>query len=104
MNSIETTVPGVFVNERWVQTAKVMDKITIARSMTHGEAAHERGTHNMFTGYRRSPALSYPSIGSVVSHEFVTDTFLSTFAFQAFRTSLLGQATSALLCSVQSWV
>jgi hypothetical protein len=25
--------------------------------MTHGEAAHERGTHNMFTGYRPSPAL-----------------------------------------------
>jgi hypothetical protein len=70
MSSIETSVPGVFINERWVQTAKIMDKITICRSMTHGEAAHERGTHNMFTGYRPSPALSYPSMGSVVSHEF----------------------------------
>jgi len=38
--------------------------------MTHGEAAHERGTHNMFTGYRPSPALQYPSIGSVISHEY----------------------------------
>lgn len=38
--------------------------------MTHGEAAHERGTHNMFTGYRPSPALQYPSMGSVVSHEY----------------------------------
>ena len=38
--------------------------------MTHGEAAHERGTHNMFTGYRPSPALIFPSMGSVVSHEF----------------------------------
>ena len=28
--------------------------------MTHGEAAHERGTHNMFTGYRPSPALHVP--------------------------------------------
>jgi len=37
--------------------------------MTHGEAAHERGTHNMFTGYRPSPALTFPSMGSVVSHE-----------------------------------
>src|SRR5439155_23341719 len=45
------------------------DKITVSRSMTHGEAAHERGTHNMFTGYRPSPALTYPSMGSVVSHE-----------------------------------
>lgn len=69
MNSIETNVSGVRINEVMVNTAKVMDKITIARSMTHGEAAHERGTHNMFTGYRPSPALQYPSIGSVISHE-----------------------------------
>src|SRR2546429_45754 len=34
------------------------------------QAAHERGTHNMFTGYRPSPALQYPSMGSVVSHEY----------------------------------
>ncbi|MEO0416195.1 MAG: DUF1501 domain-containing protein, partial [Verrucomicrobiota bacterium] len=32
--------------------------------------AHERGTHNMFTGYRPSPAIEFPSFGSVISHEF----------------------------------
>ena len=69
MNSIETNVSGIRINETLQHTAKVMDKITICRSMTHGEAAHERGTHNMFTGYRPSPALQYPSIGSVISHE-----------------------------------
>ena len=45
------------------------DEITVARAMTHGEAAHERGTHNMFTGYRPSPAITFPSMGSVISHE-----------------------------------
>ena len=50
--------------------AKVADKIAVIRSMTHGEAAHERGTHNMFTGYKPSPALVFPSFGSVVSHEY----------------------------------
>ncbi|HAV33630.1 MAG TPA: DUF1501 domain-containing protein, partial [Planctomycetaceae bacterium] len=25
MSSIQTNVPGVFINERWVQTAQVMD-------------------------------------------------------------------------------
>ena len=69
MNSIQTNVGGTFVNETWAKTAQVADKIAICRSMTHGEAAHERGTHNMFTGYRPSPALSYPSMGSVVTHE-----------------------------------
>lgn len=68
--SIETNVPGVRINEHLKQTAKIADKITICRSLTHGEAAHERGTHNMFTGYKPSPALMYPSFGSVVAHEF----------------------------------
>lgn len=69
-NAIETNVPGLLLSENLPQTAQIADKITVIRSMTHGEAAHERGTHNMFTGYRPSPALQYPSIGSVVSHEF----------------------------------
>ncbi|MFV1965794.1 MAG: DUF1501 domain-containing protein [Pirellulaceae bacterium] len=68
--SIATNVEGVRFGELWKQTAQVADKIAVCRSMTHGEAAHERGTHNMFTGYRPSPALQYPSIGSVVAHEF----------------------------------
>jgi hypothetical protein len=67
---IPTNVEGVVLNELWKQTAQVVDKIAICRSMTHGEAAHERGTHNMFTGYRPSPAIQYPSMGSVVAHEF----------------------------------
>ncbi len=50
--------------------AKIADKYTVIRSVTHGEAAHERGTHNMLTGYRPSAAIKYPSMGSVVSHEF----------------------------------
>jgi hypothetical protein len=70
MGSIQTNVAGVRLNEMMIDTSKIADKIAICRSMTHGEAAHERGTHNMFTGYRPSPALQYPSIGSVVSHEF----------------------------------
>lgn len=70
MVSVQTKLPGVFFNEFMSKTAAIADKITVCRSMTHGEAAHERGTHNMFTGYRPSPALTFPSMGSVVSHEF----------------------------------
>lgn len=70
LNSIETNVTGIRIGELLPRTAQVMDKLTLCRSMTHGEAAHERGTHNMFTGYRPSPALKYPSMGSIVAHEF----------------------------------
>jgi hypothetical protein len=70
LGSIRTNVDGVFLNEYLKQTAQVTNKLVLCRSMTHGEAAHERGTHNMFTGYKPSPALVYPSMGSVVSHEY----------------------------------
>lgn len=68
-NSIETSIPGIRFNEHLSNTAKIANKITVIRSTTHGETAHERGTNNMFTGYRPSPAIQYPSIGSVISHE-----------------------------------
>ena len=67
--AINTNVPGVQFSENMKHMAKIADKITVIRSMTHGEAAHERGTHNMFTGHRPSPAIKYPSFGAIVSHE-----------------------------------
>ena len=70
MKAIKSNVTGLELAESLPKMAQVMDKVSLIRSMTHGEAAHERGTHNMFTGYRPSPALQFPSIGSVVSHEF----------------------------------
>ncbi len=70
LGTVKTKLDGEVFSETLAKTAQVADKITVIRSMTHGEAAHERGTHNMFTGYRPSPALLFPSMGSVVSHEY----------------------------------
>src|SRR5271165_5686497 len=69
LKPIATKIEGEPFCETLPKTAQIADKITVIRSMTHGEAAHERGTHNMFTGYRPSPALQFPSMGSVISHE-----------------------------------
>lgn len=69
-NSIGTKISGVRFGPNFKNTAAIADKLVVLNSLTHGEAAHERGVHNMFTGYKPSPALSYPSMGSVVSHEF----------------------------------
>ncbi len=70
MRQVQTKLDGVLFGEPLAKTAQVADKMTVIRSMSHGEAAHERGTHNMFTGYRPSPALQYPSVGSVISQQF----------------------------------
>ncbi len=67
--AIDTKLPGVQFSENMKEMAGIADKITVIRSMTHREAAHERGTHNMFTGYTPSPAIQYPCFGSVVAHE-----------------------------------
>src|SRR3954454_9623002 len=69
LGTVKTNTGEIFC-ETLPKLASVADKGAVIRSMTHGEAAHERGTHNMFTGYRPSPALQYPSMGSVVSHEY----------------------------------
>ncbi|MCA9191054.1 MAG: DUF1501 domain-containing protein [Planctomycetales bacterium] len=69
MGVIKTNT-GEVVSQVLPKLAACADKFTLIRSMTHGEAAHERGTHNMFTGYKPSPALVFPSFGSVISHEY----------------------------------
>ncbi len=69
LGTVKTKLEGVYFSELLKETAAIADKICIVRAMTHGEADHNRGTHNMFTGWRPSPAVEYPSIGSIVSHE-----------------------------------
>lgn len=69
LGTIPTSLPGVHFSSHMASTAGVADKLTVVRSMTHTEVDHTRGEHSMFTGYRPSPALVYPSMGSVVTHE-----------------------------------
>src|SRR5207253_9697444 len=39
METVKTKVEGVYFSENLKETAKIADKITVVRSMTHGEAA-----------------------------------------------------------------
>ena len=64
---IATAVPGLRISEVLPNLAKVMDRVTLIRSMTSPEADHDRAAHHLLTGYRPSPALVYPSYGSVVA-------------------------------------
>ncbi|HVL12425.1 MAG TPA: DUF1501 domain-containing protein [Gemmata sp.] len=69
LGTLQTKLPGVRFSEHMANTAEVADKLTVVRSMSHTEVDHSRGEHSMFTGYRPSPALTYPSMGSVTAHE-----------------------------------
>jgi uncharacterized protein (DUF1501 family) len=69
LDPIETKIKGERFSEHMTKTAAVADKLTVIRSMTHTEVDHSRGEHSMFTGYRPSPALTYPSMGSVTAQQ-----------------------------------
>src|SRR4051812_38512295 len=65
--TIATAVPGVSISEVFPGLARMMDRTTLIRSVTSPEADHDRAAHHLLTGYRPSPALVYPSYGSVVA-------------------------------------
>ncbi len=64
---IATSVPGVQISEVFPNLARMMDRVTLIRSMTSPEADHDRAAHHMLTSYRPSPALVYPGYGSVLA-------------------------------------
>ncbi len=66
-NAIGTNVNGIQVTEHLARTAKVMDKLTLIRSMTSPTAVHEIGTHYMLTGFLPLPGFEVPSYGSVAA-------------------------------------
>ncbi|MCY2967747.1 MAG: DUF1501 domain-containing protein [Planctomycetota bacterium] len=69
-NSIETAVPGVRVTEHLAQTAKVMDRVTVVRTVNHRVVdEHAFATNLVHTGRMISGSTVYPSIGSIVAHQ-----------------------------------
>jgi hypothetical protein len=63
--AIPTNVPGVEVSEFLPNLAKIADKYSIIRSMTHGNNGHETATYLMQTG-RPAGGKVYPGIGAVI--------------------------------------
>jgi hypothetical protein len=74
--SIRTNVPGVHFSEVMPKMAKVMDKISVIRSICHKDPNHGGGNHYLMTGAPTPVPVGcgayvsfHPSIGSMVSHE-----------------------------------
>jgi hypothetical protein len=68
---IATSVPGIQITERFPCQARFMDRLSIVRSVHHGNAIHAPSAHWMQTGYfgptlaRNAPQK--PSFGSVIA-------------------------------------
>jgi hypothetical protein len=64
---IDTKAAGIRISEHLPKMAAIMDKCTIVRSINHNIPAHGPGTVYMTTGNRPTPALQYPSLGSLAA-------------------------------------
>ncbi len=64
---ISTNVPGLQICEHLPEMAKMMDKVTVLRSLKSKENNHERAINYLLTGYLPLPTLEFPSMGSVIS-------------------------------------
>jgi hypothetical protein len=73
-NAISTSVPGVQFSETMPETAKLMDRLAVLRSVNHGSGDHTKGNHWMLTGFE-GPAFNAPdnkvqkrpAMGSIIS-------------------------------------
>ncbi|MEE3285901.1 MAG: DUF1501 domain-containing protein, partial [Planctomycetota bacterium] len=63
---IDTRLPGVQFSSLLPRSATILDRVTLCRAVSHVLADHDAGVHQMYTGYGPSPAIRYPSVGSVV--------------------------------------
>jgi hypothetical protein len=70
--TIDTNVPGIQLSDMLPNSAKVMDKWSIVRSLNHLDAGHSTGDQTCFTGYppgANADENYYPSCGSIVSEQ-----------------------------------
>lgn len=65
--TLQTNVPGVQIGELLPELAKVADKYTIIRSMTHGNNGHETAAYMVQTGWQPGGRVVYPHIGAITS-------------------------------------
>src|SRR5262249_41443812 len=64
---IDTAARGVRVCEHLPRTAKLMDRCSLVRSLHHSIPEHGVATRYLTTGNLPTPALDYPSLGSLAA-------------------------------------
>lgn len=63
----KTNIPGIEIGELLPELAKIADKYSLIRSMTHKNNGHETAAYMVQTGRSPGGGAVYPSMGAVVS-------------------------------------
>lgn len=66
---INSSLSGLICCEHLPKIAQMADQFTILRGVSHSAGSHPLGQSYISTGNRPSPAVMYPSLGSVVARE-----------------------------------
>lgn len=67
---VKTRQTGVVFSETMPAAAKVLDKVTVVRSVSGRIPDHGQAQYHMLTGYAPTPAIQHPAMGSVVGYKF----------------------------------
>lgn len=71
LKAIPTAIPGVLVSELLPNHARLLDKVSLIRSLHHDNGDHFAAAHWMLTGYLGANSLNqrpqYPSAGSIIA-------------------------------------
>ena len=92
---IETSVPGIRISEHLPKLSRMMDQMSIIRSMRSKEGDHSRATYQLRTGYPQQGPVQYPALGSVISKELGSDenelpNYVSVAPFRLFGRAAYG--------------
>jgi hypothetical protein len=90
---IATKADGIQVSEHLPKMGQVADKVTIVRSLYHTIPSHGPATVFMTTGNKPTPALQYPSLGSLVAKLVPAERAVPPYvSFSDIRGGSAGQA------------
>ncbi|QDV16086.1 hypothetical protein Pan153_07070 [Gimesia panareensis] len=107
---IPTNVPGLDICEHMPGQARIADKFTLIRSITHSWNGHQDGAQRFLTGYNPPrPAMNenvYPSMGAVVAKyrekmDFGVPNYVSSYngGIQYAGSAYLGKAANPFVVS-----
>jgi hypothetical protein len=90
---IATKADGIQISEHLPKTAQVVDKATLVRSLFHTIPSHGPATVFMTTGNKPTPALQYPSLGSLTARLLPAEPAVPPYvSFNDLRNGSAGQA------------
>jgi hypothetical protein len=70
VGAIPTKAEGVMVSEYFENLAREMDKVTLLRSVSSTQGAHEQGNYYMHTSYTMRGTIQHPGLGAwMLRHE-----------------------------------